>query len=225
MTALPSVANVFRARILFSIGDKPDQGVRVFFRWSGSAPSAAAATTLAGDLFSTASLNLPAAMHPDNSITGVILEDLTSPTGAVGEASGTTPGTETGGPLGADTAFVASYEIPVRYRGGHPRSYWPLGTDTDVDTPQSWLGSSVTAFEAAVSGTIFGFTGVSAEGCNVGVQVAISYYEGFMAVENPLTHRYRNVPQLRVTPEVYDVASITGRSYIGSQRRRRLKTS
>jgi len=223
---LPDVANVLRCRILFTIAEKPTQGVRLFMRWAGTSPSAAALVALAEDLYNAlVGATIATVMGTSTKLTEVILEDLTSATGNTGSYAHTTTGTRAGDALPADAAFVSSYEITRRYRGGHARSYWPFGTADDLTTRQTFKSASVTSFETVVADAIAAFTGHASGGCTIGVQVNVSYYEGFTVVTSPTTGRARNVPKLRDTPVVGTVLSITGRSYVGSFRRRRFKTS
>jgi hypothetical protein len=162
-----------------------------------------------------------ALMTSSVNITGIQSVDLTSPTGAVDTIAPTIVGTRAGGILPAEVAFVLSYEIARRYRGGHPRGYWPFGSDTDLFNPRVWQGTFpgvvVTAMnlffgDVATAGAVFGTTYT---------HVNVSYYNGFLVVINPLTGRARNVSQLRGGgPLVDGVTSIVGRTTPGAQRRR-----
>lgn len=226
MTPLPPAANVIRARVLFTIAGKETQGVRMFFKWSGADPTATALNTLAQTLYNLfVSEGVPALMAKTTYLQEIVLEDLTSTTGAVGTYASNYEGSRTGTPLPADAAAVTSYEIRRRYRGGHPRSYWPFGVASDLTTPDQFTPALVETVQTKISAVISGFVGQTEGGCTIGDQVAVSYYEGFTAVENPLTHRYRNVPTLREAPVITNVSSLVARSYVASFRRRRFKTS
>lgn len=223
---LPPAPGAIRARILFTLGGKPTIGCRVFFGWTGTAPTPAALSTLA-DTFATSlsTHTIAHLLHPDNKYTGVILTALTSDMAPEAEAHELVTGTRTpGGPLPVDACFVTSYEITRKYRGGHPRSSWPFGTDNDLTTPQKWKSASVTAFLGWVTSYVRGFTH-TATGTHMAGLLSIAYYQGFTAVENPITHRYRNVPRKRTPALLTAVTGVIGRSYVGSQRRRRLVPS
>lgn len=225
MAPLPPVANAIRVRVLFSIQGKQDQGLRIFIGYSGGPPTVGNLEAFGGIMEATISSSWQGLMHPDNALQGFILEDLSSDTGAVGETSFSTAGTRSGDPLSPATAFVASYEISRRYRGGHPRSYFPFGTATDLAGDAEWSSGAVSAFTSG-AGTLGDTLNGQTEGSTtITNQIAIAYYSGFTAVENPITHRYRNVPTLLATPNVYSVNTVVGRSYIASVRRRRPKTS
>lgn len=219
--ALPNVPHAFRLRLLWSVGAGTPFGVRLFYRWSGTAPTPGAATSLADSIYTLAGGAFPSVIHPDIHQRQVILEDLTSDMGAVGEQTGTTEGTRTGGPLPIDAAFRTQYEIPRRYRGGRPASAWPLGTDTDLTSPNLWKPASITAFMEAVNSFLNGVTGQAADGCTIGEHINVSYYKGFTVITTPRTHRAKNVPTVRATPIVTTVEGVVPKHYIGSQRRRR----
>lgn len=224
MAPLKPVPNVLRIRLLFTIGGKPNQGIRFFSRWSGSTPSASSLTTLCGQIAVAAVTHLIPLIHPSTSLTEVIIEDLTSSTAATGSASGVNAGTRTGAQLPADVAFVSSYEIARRYRGGHPRSYLPFGVDTDLTTSQLWKLTAVTDFVAGLE-AFFATVGTSsAGGTTIGAHVAISYFKGFtIRTRVPYRPQVLNTP--RTTPLVTDVTSIAGRRGVGSFRKRRFKNA
>lgn len=223
MPPLPSIANVLRHRITFNIGGKPTQGVRIFLGHSGGTPTATALNNLCTQITTLAAFStLPNEMHPDNEIESVYLEDLSSTMGAVGSGAANAVGTRAGGPLPADASFVTSYPIPRHYRGGHPRSYWPLGTDTDLTNPQKWTNTAVSEFQTTLRAYIAALIGLTSGGITITDHAAVSYYAGFTVVTNPLTGRARNVPTLRVVPVINNCGLLEGRTYVGSFRRRRL---
>lgn len=223
MAPLPDVSGALRARLLFTIGGKADQGLRVFYAYTGGVPNLAAVTAFANALMGDAVTNLPAVMHPNVVFTGVEMTDLSSPLGAVYTATTDTPGTEDGDPLPAGSAVIAAYQIARRYRGGHPRSYWPLGTAADLTSDQDFASGSVTDFYNAIQPVLASIVGLSSGSTTVSGQINVSYFEGFTSVENPLTHRYRNVPTLRPTPVQDGVEDIIIRAQVGSMRKRRIK--
>lgn len=225
MAALPPVAGVLKAQLFFTIQGKVEQGLRFFYNYTGTAPSSTNCVTLSSDIFTEAESAIIPLLGGDNYLTSCVVTDLSSDTGAVGETTGDTEGTYSGDPVPSGAAVVCSYEILRRYRGGHPRSYWPLGTSSALLGDALWDSTFVDSVKEAVSDTIGSIFGVTAGPTTVGEQVNVSYYQGFTSVENPLTHRYRNVPTLRATPQVDVVQSIIARSYVGSLRKRRPKTS
>jgi hypothetical protein len=69
------------------------------------------------------------------------------------------------------------------------------------------------AYFAAVIGSTAGSTTITEH-------VNVSYYSGFTAVENPITHRWKNVSNPRSTPVVDNIQSWAIAGHVASQRRR-----
>lgn len=145
---LPDVLNVARVKMIGSNQGTP--WVALFF-WHYLA-----GTVTAGDLvslcigFATAwDTNMKAAFATTVSMTNVEAYDLSSRTGAQGTASGLGPGTRAGTPLPASIAAVASWKVNYRWRGGHPRTYWPAGTTGDVEQGHLWTTAAAQAFDTA----------------------------------------------------------------------------
>jgi hypothetical protein len=219
MPALPDAPNVLRVAYAFTVGTDLAAGCREFFQYTGAAPSAPDLVTLAAAIGASAVTNLIPLMQADTSLDTITLTDLTSPTSAEGFALIAADGTRAGGQLPANAAVLQSLEILRRYRGGHPRTYWPFGTDDDIATRQTWVGGSVTEF---VDGLAAHFATWSVElpaGMATVTPVNVSYYHGFEVITGS-TGRARNVPLVRAAPIIDVVVSSIVRPNIASQRRR-----
>jgi hypothetical protein len=144
---LPDVANVARVKLIGSNQGTP--WVALFF-WHYLA-----GTVTAGDLvslctgFATAfDTHLKAAFATTVQLQNVEAYDLSSRTGAVGSATGFTTGTRLGTALPTSTAAVASWKVNYRWRGGHPRTYWPAGVTADVENGHLWASAAASAFDS-----------------------------------------------------------------------------
>jgi hypothetical protein len=115
---------------------------------------------------------------------------------------------------------LVNFLITRRYRGGKPRWYLPWGGGGDLTSRQEWTAGFITNVTSAISAIRTGFIGASSGSTSVSNQVNVSYYSGFTAVENPITHRWRNVPTLRATPAVGVIESYSVAGLVSSQRRR-----
>lgn len=221
MPALPDVDKVVKIDCVHSYGSDTDVLSRFFLRYGGTAPTVDQLNTFCAAIGASWSANLASlANEAQVSLQLVQATDLTSPTASQGENAAAFPGSRAGVDLPADTSAVIGYEIARRYRGGHPRGYWPFGSQPDLQTPQTWTD----AFQTAVDEGILGFmnenvtSGWTASG--IIDHVNVSYYSGFTVVTSPTTHRARNVPTPRVTPLVDVVGGYEARIRVGSQRRR-----
>jgi hypothetical protein len=163
-------------------------------------------------------------MSDSVSLLGIKIVDLTSDTASEGEFLTTHAGTRGSAFLGAGTAALVNMPISRRYRGGKPRSYWPFGVQGDLQTPNTWNSSFLTAVLGGLETYLGGIEGIVEGSTTLGTLVSISYYHGFTAVENPITGRTRDVPLVRtaaITPDV--VTGLVPSTKVASQRRRNLQ--
>jgi hypothetical protein len=221
MPPLPPVPGLIRCQLDFLVGVDAAAQTAWHVLYTGGPPSAVDMAFFASTLEASAGAHLASVMHPDTSLESVFLLDLSSSSAFSGEAAGPVVGTRSGGQLPANTAVLANYPIGRRYRGGKPRGYWPIGTSTDLDTRQTWLSGSVTAFETAIVDTINGLSSATSGTTTIGAPASISYYHGFVSVTNPITLRTRDVPSIRsalLPPDPFTAAVVN--IHVSSQRRR-----
>lgn len=220
MPALPLVPNVLVNKLHFHIAEDLAVVTRLFFKYAGGPPSSADCTTLAAASLVEAAAHLYAVLSTANSLEFCEITDLaTNPPGSGTSGSGTA-GSESGGPLPVGTAVLANYTLLRRYRGGKPRSYWPLGTDSDLQDGSTWKGTSVTAFDTAIADYIAGMVGQAAGTTTIGAHANISYFHGFTSVTNPITGRTKDVANLRPVPLVDSIQAAGVNGKPGNQRRR-----
>lgn len=220
MPALPNVNMCLRFHLKHTLGADVDVLPRWFMTYTGTAPTPAELNTLAGAVGGAWNTNLASLAATTVTATECTIEDLSAPTASTGSATFSHAGTRSGGQLPAASCVVINYGISRRYRGGKPRTYWPFGTDTDIQTAQLWTSTFVSACVSGVSAFMFAIVGDVWSGGGTLTQVNCSFYSGFTVVTSPTTGRARNVPKLRtsVTPDV--IQTISGLQTIGSQRRR-----
>src|ERR1700690_4116738 len=150
MAPLPDVPGVVKIALVFSDGINTDVVTRFYLEYSGTAPSAAELDTFCTGVHATFVPNLAAEMHEDLSLIRVEATDLSSLTGATGLDTSTDPGTASGDPVPLSAAVVSSYVISRRYRGGHPRGYWPLGAGAVLTNPQRWDAGFIASCQANI---------------------------------------------------------------------------
>lgn len=221
MPALPAVPGVLRIIFDWTVGSDITVGCRLFYAYTGAAPSSADCLSLATDIHGYAVDSLNPLLSSGQFLDSVRVTDMASDTGGDATYALVSAGTRAGSQNPASVCIVEQHKITRRYRGGKPRTYWPFGVDEDLLTPQLWtttfvaaMNSGFAAFTAAVSALTAGTT-------DVNDQVNVSYYSGFTPVLNPVTGRTRDVPKLRVGGPVTDtINSSIADQTIGSQRRR-----
>jgi hypothetical protein len=220
MPALPPVSKVLKIVVQQLLTDAAAYLInRLFYQYSGTAPTDTQLDTFAGDVASAWITNITPIQCDVVTLKGVEVEDLTSATSAVGAAIANNVGTRTGSAPGAGMCFVVSNEIARRYRGGHPRNYLYAGVAGDLAAAFQWTsGFATTAINAWASlGTAIQASAWSGGGSLAAVNV--SYYEGFTNHTYP-SGRTRPIPTLRSSPVIDLVVNVIGRESVGSQRRR-----
>lgn len=224
MPALPPVPKVLRIVNETTDGNDLRAISRVYFQYTGAAPTAAQLNILAGAADTAWTGNMAPIYLAGNTHLGHVIEDLTSATSAVGSSTAATAGTRAGSAMAAGTALVVSFAISRRYRGGHPRMYLAAGGSGDLSTRQTWGGAFLAAANAAAQGYLDAIAAAVWAGGGVLGQVNVSYYQGFTPFRYP-SGRYRNIPNLRVGGPIVDaVNSVSASPKVGSQRRRNLQS-
>jgi len=221
MPPLPDVPSVLRIEFPFSIYEDLMAKCRVHYRYSGTAPTNTDLNEFCDDIQAGIAADLAPLAGNHVTFLGVQAVDLTSATAAVGANTTTQAGTRGTTLLTADVCALMYMHVNRRYRGGHPRVYWPFGITTDLQTQQEWQDASVVAYESGYGNIDTLITSNGWTGAGSIVMVNVSYYEGFTVVTGP-TGRARNVSTPRVTPLVDDVAFFQFRKGIATQRNRLL---
>lgn len=218
MPALPTIPNVLKISLLWSISSDVDARTTLYFSYSGAAPNNAACSA-----FATAAYNAFGAFGEDwdvdTSLTGCEVIDLSSSSGGVGIHSATVAGNLTH-PISGASAVLVNYAIARRYRGGRPRSYLPWGDQTVIGNRQTWGGTFVAAVTTHVQDAFAGIIGQTSGGTTISQHVNVSYYSGFTVETSPSSGRARNVPKLRTTPVVDTIVGLSISTRIANQRRR-----
>jgi len=128
-------------------------------------------------------------------------------------------GTATGGELPISCCVLVNYTIPIRYRGGKPRSYVPGGTDSQTTNGRQWVSTFpalfLTAWKTVINAVVansVALTGVT--------HASVQYFKGAEPESNPGTWKPANQPKPLVPPQSYPVIAYAVNPTIGTQRRR-----
>jgi len=219
---LPDVAKVLKLAFTFSLDEDLGAKVNFFKRYSGTAPSNSELVTFAGDvngLFDTE--DMKTLLSSTYALEDVAVTDLSSATAAFGHDDTGVTGTRAGDIVPASAALVVSHRIGRRYRGGHPRNYWPFGVQNDMQDAQTWTDAFVTECDGVIDAFMGAINAAGWSGAGTLDSVNVSYYEGFTVFIGP-TGRARNISTPRATPLVDTVTAHSPRHGIGSQRGRLL---
>jgi hypothetical protein len=122
-------------------------------------------------------------------------------------------GTEVGGDVTPSLCTMVNFHIPRRYKGGHPRTYFPPGTAGSLTANEDqWIPNYVNQTSAAMASIINGVVAAipGATHCSV----AYTYN----MVDDPAMHKYHRI---RAGLEgVYVVSSYQTSPWVRTQRRR-----
>jgi hypothetical protein len=204
----------------FTIGGDQNANSKIHMRYTGGPPNAAQLNALASAIAGTPATGLMGLAASAILLNEVTVQDCANMANPVGVWSGSVPGGQgAAAAMAASLSVVISYHIARRYRGGHPRGYWPLSNQNGFATPGTWANSIVTGNKTNFDNYIAAVKALTAGGVTIGNQCSVSYYSGFLTYtkSNGQTG-YRAAP--RATPVVDDVIGTSVNVRIGSQRRR-----
>jgi len=220
---LPDVPCV-RVRLIYTPETGQVAGSRFYLSYSGSAPTGANCTTLAGDVASAWNSHLASLVNESWTLVEVDVLDIATDSGFSGQWTGSDGGTRSGVVVPQQVATNVEFDIARRYRGGKPRMFFPPGVIADESSNAEWSNSYVTAvnsgfvaFFAAISALSIGSMGTLAP-------VNLSYYKGFTNITNS-SGRERAVPTYRATALHDNITGVSTKPMMGSQRRRRASTT
>lgn len=213
MPPLPVVPNVLKV-IISSVRSDSDVENILHIAYTGDPPGAGAIQDFLEDAFVPFTVSLFNSQGSTD-LTGVSIEgiDLSSDTGASFVAPFVSTGVRTGDFAPSSACVVTSWTIPRRYRGGHPRTYWPFGTAGTYETGSSklWDSGFITAVEAELLSWSGGWSDTT-EGSTVFTTLCNVSYVSKVANPTP--------PYRRTTPVVDVITGSTTKQRICSQRRR-----
>jgi hypothetical protein len=175
------------------------------YRYSGTPP---AATDLNGfcSAFGTGfGTNAKALFATNTTLTTLIATDLQGNTGQQGTSSPGQAGTDIRTVMPASACVVQSHKVNARYRGGHPRTYWPPGVTAQMQDTQHWIASWVAGANTTLNTWLASVVSQTFGGTTIGNLCAVSYYHDKV---------------LRPTPLVLDVVASSTLTRIGQQRKR-----
>jgi hypothetical protein len=219
MPALPVVPNVIKVNVQWTDEGDPMAQTIHYFRYSGGPPSSANCASMAAAMVGYGSIDVAPVCLGSVGMNSAEVTDLASATGGQGTSGTPWLGTLTGTRHAPGSSYLVLHKIGRRYRGGKPRTYWPVGKAEDITAAGLWSSASAANVSAAWGSWVADVltTGV---GCTLTQIVNVSYFKGFTVVTNPMTGRARNVPTVRASPVVDNILSHTVDQKIGSQRRR-----
>lgn len=205
MPPLPPVPGVIKVQLFWTIHSYGGANV-LHFSYTGGPPDHSSCAEIASTISSGFNSTLTASLGTDVALLAVVVTDLSSDTGASGQDLTEHAGHISSPVPGNQMATCTKWPVALRYRGGHPKTFWPpLPTSTMAD-PSNWGDAAVSNWNSLVDDFIAVCVAASGGSTSVVDHVAVSYFSGHA---------------MRPTPLVLTLGSAQTNRRISSQRRRR----
>jgi len=218
--ALPPAPGIVKVTIPYTLLSSSSALNRFYIHYTGTPPTSGNLATFCDAVSAAWNTDLAPLCYSLITQQVVAAEDLSTATGAVAVGTTTHTGTRSGHPFASGTATIVEFKIARRYRGGKPKIFLPAGVSEDMVASGVWGGTYVSSVATDWAAFIAAVIGAGWAGAGTVTHANVSYYNGFTSVQNPITHRWKNVPTLRGTPLVDTVTSYGVEAGMGSQRRR-----
>lgn len=149
MPPLPPLPLTAKFTLFTQIAGGPLCNTSFYMKYT-NAMSQADATTLSNTLGTSWNTRLAPLTAPQAQLTFVRVIDLNSQSGVVVQTAQVHVGTATGAAVTAGVALVLSAHVAFRFRGGHPRVYLPMMSQSNLVDQNTWnatfQGTIVTAW-------------------------------------------------------------------------------
>lgn len=186
MPPLPNAPNIVLIRLKGSISGTTWNCI-FHIQYAGTAPSVADLQAAGATINSSVIAQFGPLYPPTTVFTGCDLADLTSPTASQATVTASAAGSRAGSGLPAGSAVVTSWAINVRYRGGHPRTYWPVGCIADLTNPRQITAAFATAVNASSTAFRTALNGITWAGAT-NKMVTVSYVRNNVHLANPVPY-------------------------------------
>lgn len=217
MPPLPSVPNVIKFAIECQGNDGRSAVNVTHFTYGGGLPTSTDIESMCQNIWNSWVSDFIPNMPAQTSLVNITGTDLSSDTGATAEynnAGVPVAGTSVSGMVPLNSCMLISKFVARRYRGGHSRSYLPIGTTADLNDDGDWKATFATDARASWQDLVHNLQLGSPYGAiSIGLECAVSYVS---KVVNPV------YPYRRAVPLVMDIPDdgYTAQTKIATQRRR-----
>jgi hypothetical protein len=137
-------------RLVGVVGSNPQAQILHFYGGTTAAWSQAQINTLATSAFTSVSAHLAAQLGANVRYDYAEAVDLTDAVQRVAKTTAApVPGTQVAPFLALGSSVMVNHHIGARYRGGHPRTYFPPPAVAFTNNGDTWTAAYVSAFQAA----------------------------------------------------------------------------
>ena len=170
------VDGVIRAEVLWNQGGLPAANI-LHVGYSGGAPIATDCLEVSGAITGALAATLLADMPTTTVLVGCTSTDLGSLTGATATNTVGLAGTGGSSELPASACVLVDWLISRRYRGGHPRTYWPGADAGSLMTPSAWNTDIATDWSTCMTALLAAVTGIETGAITLNGLVNVSYVD------------------------------------------------
>lgn len=184
---LPYAPGMIKARCAGIQGSGEFGMIFHFVQASGAVITDADATTFANDIRAAWNADINSLIVNTTALTSVVVEGLESAVDGVGAWAGSEYGSIGGFGEAANVCVLQKDTVALRYRGGHPRHYWPAPHYVDLADPTHLTSTAQAAWQGGVSSFISDCVTAAQTlwGAGSGYS-ALSYYSGGALRPSPL---------------------------------------
>ena len=185
MPPTPPAPGCLRARFQWNDG-VADFGHHWSFDYvsGGSSPSQTDLNTFAGDLATSFEEEFCPFVNSGFTLNQITVTPLDAADYPVGSWEGSHAGGDSGEAGGSGVTMDIQMQVPLRYRGGHPRSSFPPASVTSLANNRTWNEDVITGMGAAADAFRTAFTEYTTGALTVVGSVCVSYRSG--GLERPV---------------------------------------
>jgi len=178
MPALEPVAQTLKVVMNGTTTAGRNWAIITHWLYTGSAPSDGNCDGFAVNFMNAWVTEMIPLQCTDMSTASCQVTDLTSSSSGQGSYDHVVAGTRSGDVIPAGASMLAQYSQALRWRGGHPRQYLPVGVTTDLLNTSEWTAGFTTTCATAWSAVLGTFTGATQGGTTISQQGMASYRSG-----------------------------------------------
>jgi len=211
---LPDVSNTIRIKVNGSNQTTP--WVALFYwHYLGGAPTGANLASFCTAFVAAMQSSLSPSFATTVTVNNAEAWDLATRTGAFGSGGSSWTGNRAGTPLPTSVAACVGWKVTARWRGGHPRTYFPAGVQTDVLNGHLWVEASRATFEAGNEGFLSQVNALNL-GAAGGYLQCVRYLQTIHEADGTKHVEYINPPQqLQIQRALVDARLDTQRRRLG----------
>jgi len=178
MPALPPVHGVVKTVVNGTVATEPFVNIFYWLMDDLSGLNNSQALQIATGTFNSYNTNMMSQFPTNVTLRSVQAIDLTSSTGGVAIFASTGAGTGGSNIGAAQNCVLVSHKIARRYRGGHPRTYFPSPSSINLQDPQHWTTTLITTFQTKYNAFVTGVIGTVVTGNTIDNHVSVSFRSG-----------------------------------------------